>query len=256
MKVFISAGHGGSDPGAVGNGLLEKDCNLYIALAFGEVLEAAGVNVKYSRTKDENDPVTQEVIEANHYQADYAISFHNNLDPNLADGEAEGSESYYYPGDMKGKALADTFENVIINMGFKSRGSKPTNTLYFIRNTAMTAVLVESAFINTHDAARIDTVAECSAYGEAYGHAFLKYIGVEIPNKPDIFSPFQIKAKNKKLYVYQDHTRNSKVTYVIEDKRRYTVVDSYVNNYEGEYWYKLKSGIGWINADDVEAIKG
>ena len=31
MKVFISAGHGGSDPGAVGNGLLEKDCNLFIS---------------------------------------------------------------------------------------------------------------------------------------------------------------------------------------------------------------------------------
>lgn len=248
MKVFISAGHGGSDPGAVGNGLLEKDCNLYIALAFGEVLEAAGVTVKYSRTKDENDPVTQEVIEANHFQADYAVSFHNNA------GGGTGSETYYYPGDSMGLKIAEAFENVNKSKGVKSRGCKTTTSLYFIRNTAMTAVLSETAFIDSADHKRIDSPDKCRQYGIDYARAFLELMGLS--EKSTIFEPFQIKAKNKKLYVYEDHDRNSKVTYMIEDKRRYTVVDSYVNNYEGEYWYKLKSGIGWINADDVEAIKG
>lgn len=248
MKVFISAGHGGSDPGAVGNGLLEKGCNLYIALAFGEVLEAAGVNVKYSRTKDENDPVTQEVIEANHYQADYAISFHNNA------GGGTGSETYYYPGDSMGLKIAEAFENCNKAKGVKSRGCKTTTSLYFIRNTAMTAVLSETAFVDSADYKRIDTPEKCKQYGVDYARAFLELMGLS--EKPSDFEPFQIKAKNKKLYVYEDHNRNSKVTYVIEDKRRYTVIDSYVNNYEGEYWYKLKSGIGWINADDVEAVKG
>lgn len=248
MKVFISAGHGGSDPGAVGNGLLEKDCNLYIALAFGEVLEAAGVNVKYSRTKDENDPVTQEVIEANHYQADYAISFHNNA------GGGTGSETYYYPGDSMGLKIAEAFENCNKAKNVKSRGCKTTTSLYFIRNTAMTAVLSETAFVDSADYKRIDTAEKCKQYGFDYARAFLELMG--ITEKPSGFEPFQIKAKNKKLYVYEDHNRNSKVTYMIEDKRRYTVVDSYINNYEGEYWYKLKSGVGWINADDVEAIKG
>ena len=251
MKVFISAGHGGSDPGAVGNGLLEKDCNLYIALAFGSVLEFAGIEVKYSRTKDENDPVTQEVMEANHFQADYAISFHNNA------GGGIGSETYYYPGDEKGAGLAAAFEKVNIQKGAKSRGRKTTTSLYFIRNTAMTAVLNETAFIDSKDYERISTPEKCKEYGEAYGYAFLEYVGIEIPNTPYIFNPFQIKAKNKKLYVYADHDRNSKVTYIIEDKRRYTIIDSYENEYEGQDWYKLKSGAGWVNADDViEVTKG
>ena len=42
-KVFLGVGHGGTDPGAVANGLREKDVNLGIALAAKEHLERAGV---------------------------------------------------------------------------------------------------------------------------------------------------------------------------------------------------------------------
>ena len=251
MKVFISAGHGGSDPGAVGNGLLEKDCNLYIALAFGEKLERAGVEVKYSRTKDENDPVTQEVIEANHYQADVAISFHNNA------GGGIGSESYYWPSDMTGKSLAEIFEAASVAMGAKSRGAKTTEKLYFIRNTAMTAVLVESAFIDSKDYIRINTPDKCYEIGKAYAKAFLSWANIKPLEevKPDTFKPFQVKAKNKKLYVYEDHDRNSNTTYTIEDKRRYTIIDTWENATYNDYWMKLKSGIGWVNADDVNIVE-
>ena len=51
--VFLSAGHGGSNPGAVANGLKEKDINLTIMLANKEVLERHGVEVVCSRLKDE-----------------------------------------------------------------------------------------------------------------------------------------------------------------------------------------------------------
>lgn len=251
MKVFISAGHGGSDPGAVGNGLLEKDCNLYIALAFGSELEKAGVNVKYSRTKDENDPVTQEVIEANHFQADFAISFHNNA------GGGIGSESYYYPGDMTGESLAGIFEAVTVSMGAKSRGAKTTNNLYFIRNTAMTAVLVESAFIDSKDYVRIDSYEKCNELGQKYAKAFLSWANIKPveETKPGEFETFQIKAKNRKLYVFRDHTRDSEVSYVIEDKRRYTIIDVYRYYEHNEDWFKLKSGIGWVNSDEVVIIE-
>ena len=33
MRVFIDPGHGGKDPGAIGNGLQEKDVVLELALA-------------------------------------------------------------------------------------------------------------------------------------------------------------------------------------------------------------------------------
>ena len=250
MRIFVSAGHGGSDPGAVGNGLLEKDCNLYIALAFGKTLEAAGIDVTYSRTKDENDPVTQEVIEANHCQADYAISFHNNA------GGGTGSETWIWPGDQMAMKIASTFEQVTVNAGAKSRGVKTTTSLYFIRNTAMTSVLNESAFIDSPDHVRIDTPEKCADIGKRYAYAFMEVIGVahniikESDNVPR--ETFQVKAKNAKLYVYESKDRDSKVTYTIQDKRRYTIVET--GEASGEDWYKLKSGIGWVNANDVNIV--
>ena len=58
-KVFLSAGHGESDPGAVSNGAKEKDLNLSIALACRDILVRHGVEAKMSRTKDENDPLKE-----------------------------------------------------------------------------------------------------------------------------------------------------------------------------------------------------
>ena len=50
-KVYIAPGHGGADPGAVGNGLKEKDLNLTIGKYCAEYLKAQSVTVKMSRTK-------------------------------------------------------------------------------------------------------------------------------------------------------------------------------------------------------------
>ena len=63
-KVFLSAGHGGSNPGAVGNGLKEKTANLNVLLGCKSELEKYGINIVCSRTTDENDPANQEVKEA------------------------------------------------------------------------------------------------------------------------------------------------------------------------------------------------
>ena len=63
-KVFLSAGHGGSDPRAVGNRLKEKTVNLNVLLGYKSELEKYGINIVCSRTTDENDPINQEVKEA------------------------------------------------------------------------------------------------------------------------------------------------------------------------------------------------
>lgn len=60
-KVFLSAGHGGSDPGTVGNGLKEKKVNLNVLLGCKSELKKYGINIVCSRTTDENDPINQEV---------------------------------------------------------------------------------------------------------------------------------------------------------------------------------------------------
>lgn len=172
-KVFLSAGHGGSDPGACAYGMKEKDINLQILLACNEVLVRHGVATVLSRTIDENDPVAQEVKEANASGANIAVSFHTNA------GGGDGSESYYYPTDNNGKRLAQLCENYTQAIGQNSRGVKSGKNLYFVNGTRMTAVLCECGFIdNDTDNDLIDTVAEQKAFGVAYAKAILEYLGI------------------------------------------------------------------------------
>ena len=172
-KVFLSAGHGGSDPGATANGLQEKEINLQALLTCKAELERHGVTVVASRTKDENDAVAQEVAEANASGAEIAVSFHANA------GGGDGFEAFYYSTSTKGKTLAGLCEKYVKAMGQNSRGCKIGDTLYFIKKTTMPAVLVESFFLdNATDKAIGDTVAEQQAFGVAYAKAILEYLGI------------------------------------------------------------------------------
>ena len=172
-KVFLSAGHGGTDPGAVAYGLKEKDINLNIMLACNDVLVRHGITTILSRVKDENDPVTQEVQEANSAKADIAVSFHTNA------GGGYGSESLYYGASSKGKRLSELCEKYVQTIGQNSRGVKKRNDLHFLKGTSMPAVLCECAFIdNDKDNNIIDTLQEQQKFGVAYAKAILEYLGV------------------------------------------------------------------------------
>ena len=173
VKVFLSAGHGGNDPGAVSGGLYEKTINLNTLLACKQELERHGVSVVCSRIKDENDPVSEETKEANASVADLAVSFHANA------GGGDGFEAFYFNPSPKGKKLATLFEKYVTSLGQNSRGVKDGNHLHFIRKTAMTAVLVESFFVdNAKDSSIGDTLAEQTAFGVAYAKAILEYFGI------------------------------------------------------------------------------
>ena len=52
-KIVVDAGHGGVDPGAVANGLQEKDLNLEAALYMYDRFNELGVPVKLTRDSDE-----------------------------------------------------------------------------------------------------------------------------------------------------------------------------------------------------------
>lgn len=178
-KVFIGVGHGGNDPGAVSNGFKEKDLNLKIALACRDHLKQYGVEVKLSRTKDENDPLTEEIKECNQFSPDLAVDIHNNA------GGGDGAEVFHHYGGGKGKTLAKNILDEIVKIGQNSRGTKIRKNSAgkdyygFIRQITAPAVIVECAFVdNKTDMQIIDTAAEQEKMGIAIAKGILKTLGI------------------------------------------------------------------------------
>lgn len=178
-KVFLGVGHGGSDPGAVAGGFLEKDLNLDIALACKDELIRHNIVVQMSRTKDEDDTLTEEIKECNAFNPDLAIDIHNNA------GGGDGSEAFYHYGGGKSKELAENVLAEIVAIGQNSRGarvklnSQGTDWFGFIRETVAPAVIVECAFLdNKTDVQIIDTAAERKAMGVAIAKGIIKTLGM------------------------------------------------------------------------------
>lgn len=60
-KIVIDAGHGGEDPGASGNGIIEKDLTLKISQYMYDRFKDLGIPVKMTRTTDETISPTERV---------------------------------------------------------------------------------------------------------------------------------------------------------------------------------------------------
>lgn len=80
-KVIIDAGHGGADFGATYNGRKEKDDNLDLALAVGNILSQNGIDVVYTRTTDVYQTPFEKAALANEAGADFFISFSPQFQP-------------------------------------------------------------------------------------------------------------------------------------------------------------------------------
>lgn len=177
-KVFIGVGHGASDPGAVANGLKEKELNLVTALKVNEVLKAHGIETKMSRTKDEYDPLTDEIKECNAFNPDLAVDIHHNA------GGGDGVEVFCSIVGGTSKTMAQNIINEIIALGQNSRGVKTKKNSSgkdwygWIRQTVAPAVIVECAFLDSKDHEIVDTKTEQEAMGIAIAKGVLKTLGI------------------------------------------------------------------------------
>ena len=136
-SIMLDAGHGGArDPGAVYEGRQEKDDNLKLVLAIGEILSDRGIDVEYTRTTDVYETPYEKAMKANQAGVDLFISIHRNSFP--ADNEVEGVESLIYD-------LNEQLEGV----GFVNLGVKARPDLVVLKRTKMPAILVEAGFLNS-----------------------------------------------------------------------------------------------------------
>ena len=156
MRIFLNPGHapnGNPDPGACGFGLRECDVAKNVADLVEKHLVAAGVEVTGNLQSDSLEEV---VDTSNESEADLFISIHCNA----CNGNARGTEVWYYHRSANGELLADCIRHQIVDaLGTADRGSKGAkpgvNGLYVLSNTGATAVLVELAFIDNEDDAQL-----------------------------------------------------------------------------------------------------
>ncbi|HOV80324.1 MAG TPA: N-acetylmuramoyl-L-alanine amidase [Bacillota bacterium] len=153
-RIVIDPGHGGRDPGAVTNGLQEKDLTLDIARRTRDILNAYQAEVRLTRDDDIDLDLSPRADMANSLNADYFCSIHVNA------GGGTGFESYVYTlaGD-KSQALRgivhDQLSEFYRSVGFPDRGKKKAN-FAVLRQTNMPAVLLENLFIDRkEDAAKL-----------------------------------------------------------------------------------------------------
>lgn len=151
--ICIDAGHGGEDVGATYEGRYEKDDNLRLALAVGEILEENGIKVVYTRTKDEFVSLEDRAKFANKKHATYFVSLHRNS----ADNDASGVEIWIRSDSLNDEAkLASKILDRIDEVGYgKNRGvkrgyqSNPNADYVVNKSTDMPSCLVEMGFITT-----------------------------------------------------------------------------------------------------------
>ena len=144
-KVFIDAGHGGSDPGALGFGYRESDLNLQIAKKIESKLKSRGIDVKMSRSSDIYYSLSERAEMANDYGADAFVSIHQNSAESTS---ANGIETYYNRNKEEDKPLSNDIQTQVINKtGSTNRGVKNAEFTVLVKSNMISA-LVECGFIS------------------------------------------------------------------------------------------------------------
>lgn len=153
--ITLDAGHGGSDPGAIGSdGTKEKNITLAITKIVKEILEDKGAKVYMTRTTDvdvfgpnasDAEELQARVNVGEKYNSDMFVSLHINSSVNKNVG---GFSTYYYPKTDNDLRLAQNIQNKLAaNFGVDDLGVRQAN-FYVIKRISMPAVLVEMCFIS------------------------------------------------------------------------------------------------------------
>ncbi|BCJ88058.1 N-acetylmuramoyl-L-alanine amidase [Effusibacillus dendaii] len=181
--VVVDPGHGGTDPGATGNGLQEKDINLAAGLQLRDALQRCGIQVIMTRTEDVL-PLTGGTIAAdltyraslaNQNRSDLFVSWHVN---SYSDPSVSGVSVYIYPSTRG--TTTETVATAIVNAIAQATGQKNRGVYVedfaVLRETSMTAVLVESGFItNPQEAAQLASAAFRAEQAEAAAQAICQF---------------------------------------------------------------------------------
>lgn len=180
-KIFLDPGHGGTETGAIGHGMIEKNINLVVAMEIKRILELNKQTVKMSRESDITIGLSERCDLANQWAAEYFVSIHHNAN----DGQSSGTEIYASISSGKGLDLANSLARVFQYYGrhtatIQRRGEvDPAHDYYaVIRNTNMPSIITEAGYIDSDDYINFDTVQELLNEANRIAEGVLSYLGI------------------------------------------------------------------------------
>lgn len=167
QKVILDAGHGGEDSGALSNGgVAEKTLNLSVTMRLGAMLEAAGIEVIYTRTGDDGlyDGATQghrkmtdlknRLAVAKEHPDALFLSLHMNA---FQMEKYHGTQIFYAKSKEDSKALATLMQARVKEHLQPENERVPKgadSSIFLLAQNESTAVLIECGFLSNEAEAR------------------------------------------------------------------------------------------------------
>lgn len=237
MKLYLDPGHGGSDPGAQGNGLREKDLNLDIALKIRSILENnyENIDVRMSRTSDVTKSLDQRTNEANSWGADFYLSIHINS----FNGSAQGYEDYIHSSLSNNSATAryrDIIHTEVMKLNqLDDRGKKKAD-FHVLRETTMDAMLSENGFIdNAQNAALMKQESWRRNVAQGHANGIAKAFNLTPKESTDRGALYKVIAGS-----FKSRENAAERESFLQSKG----IESFVvkSTISGEIWYRVQAG--------------
>lgn len=164
--IVIDPGHGGIDPGAVANGIKEKEIVLQVGKQLANILNNAGARVLLTREDDidlstpgsgsllkrKREDLNKRVTLANENKAAAYISIHVNAFPSA---QWRGAQTFYQRNEPDSKMLAEAVQAELVRvMGNTDRVAKAED-FYTTRHTKMPGVIIEIGFLSNPSEAKL-----------------------------------------------------------------------------------------------------
>lgn len=229
--IIIDAGHGGTDPGAVGFGIKEKDWTLEISRYQYKRLKQLGTRVYMTRQSDLSLDPTQRIARIKN-QYDVCVSNHWNA----FNGSARGVETIHsvHARPAFAKELADSLTKVTglpLRRVFTREMKKSVDYYYMHRLTGKTeTVIIEYGFIdNVLDHNVFKHVDVFSAAGEAVVECICRKIGIPYV-KPIIGSEASNQAKPSDVITKGPDYIGKRVKSIHEGQLRFYTKPSWADN--------------------------
>ena len=204
-KIVLDAGHGGSDSGAVGNGIVEKDLTLLITQYMYDRLNELGIPVKVTRLTDETISPTERVnrVLSSFGNSGDVILLSNHINAGGGDG-AEVIYALRNNGVLPNMILNElSKEGQNIRKAYQRRlPNDPSKDYYFMqRNTGdIESMTIEYGFLDSKKDDVNQLKNNYKEYAEAVIRALCDYIGIPYTPKNEISDDLYIVKNGDTLY--------------------------------------------------------